>query len=324
MLDFTVLVLEGAYATSVAVTLDLLGAAAALAPRLKLATPTWRVVSPAGGMVALQGGVSVATQRLAARASQDRSRWIIPGLGLNDARALHDRFERDDARQAIAAMQRHVERGGRAAASCSAVFLLQRAALLHGRRATTSWWLAPTLARLQPDCRVDANRMVCADGPIVTAGAAFAQTDLMLHLLRSQFCATLSDAVSRFVLVDARQAQAPYVVPEIMANGDELIARLTAQIERSLPRAPAVAELAAELRMSERTLARHVRRATGTSTLALLQSVRLQRARVLLASSRMSVDEVAAQVGYEDSTALRRLMRKLAGATPSGFRLAPA
>jgi transcriptional regulator GlxA family with amidase domain len=322
--DFTILVLAGAYATSVAATLDLLGAAAALAPQLKLAVPRWRVVSPAGGMLALQGGIAVATQRLPVRAPQDRSLWILPGLGLNDARAIQDRFERDDVRQAVTAVRRHVERGGHAAASCSAVFLLQRARLLHGRSATTSWWLAPTLARLQPDCRVDANRMVCTDGPIVTAGAAFAQTDLMLHLLRARFGAALTDAVSRFVLVDGRQAQAPYIVPEVMANGHELIARLTARIERSLPRALSVAELAGELRLSERTLARHVQRATGKSTLALLQSVRLQRARVLLASSRMSVDEVATQVGYQDSTALRRLMRKVAGATPSRFRPARA
>jgi transcriptional regulator GlxA family with amidase domain len=167
---------------------------------------------------------------------------------------------------------------------------------------------------------VDANRMVCADGRVLTAGAAFAQTDLMLHLLRAHGGASLSDAVSRFVLVDARQAQAPYVVPEIMANGDELVSRLTGHIERSLPHAPTVTELAAEMQMSERTLSRRVQRATGRSTLALLQSVRLQRARALLASSRMSVDEVAAQVGYDDSTALRRLMRRLAGATPSRFR----
>ena len=206
------------------------------------------------------------------------------------------------------------------AASCSAVFLLQRAGLLAGRKATTSWWLAPALQRLEPTCTVDADRMVRADGPVVTAGAAFAQADLMLHLLRSRCGSALADTVSRFLLIDGRQAQAPFVVPEVLASGDDLVGRLALRIERALPSPPRVAELARELCMSERTLARRVQRATGKSTLALVQSVRLRRARALLESSRMTVEQVAAEVGYQDATALRRLMRKSAGANPSGFR----
>ena len=83
---------------------------------------------------------------------------------------------------------------------------------------------------------------------------------------------------------------------------------------------PTVAELAAELGMSHRTLSRHIKDATGRSVSALLQSVRLHRARLLLESSRMSVEQVAAQVGYADTTALRRLMRKITRATPTQFR----
>ncbi|RDU99099.1 helix-turn-helix domain-containing protein [Trinickia dinghuensis] len=66
--------------------------------------------------------------------------------------------------------------------------------------------------------------------------------------------------------------------------------------------------------------ARRVRHATGGSTLALIQSVRLRRAKALLASSRMTVEQVAAEVGYQDATAPRRLMRKVAGGNPSQFR----
>jgi transcriptional regulator GlxA family with amidase domain len=48
--------------------------------------------------------------------------------------------------------------------------------------------------------------------------------------------------------------------------------------------------------------------------------VRLRRARALLESSRMTVDQVAGAVGYQDATALRRLMKKVAGANPSRYR----
>lgn len=320
MRDFTVVILPGAYASSVAVTLDVLDAASALAPRIKLPRPAWRVMSPLGGAVALSGGLELKTAALPVRPRADTSTWIIPGLGVGSPAALANRLARDDARRAIESVKRHAAHGGALAASCSAVFLLQAAGVLRQRRVTTSWWLAPELRRIEPQCTVDADRMVCADGPVSTAGAAFAQADLMLHLLRIRFGSTLADAVGRVLLIDGRQAQSPFVVPAMLAGGNELIRRLTQRIESALPQPPSVAALAAEFAMSQRTLARHVRAATGLGALALVQSVRLNRARMLIESSRMTIEQVAAQVGYEDATALRRLMRKAAGAAPSRFR----
>jgi transcriptional regulator GlxA family with amidase domain len=320
MHDFTVVMLEGAYASSVAVTLDMLSAAGALAARAGVAAPRWRVCSVDGGALRLQGGLTVDTTKLPAPTREDRSTWVLPGLGLPSATALRLGLERPDALKLIKRLARHAKAGGPVAASCSAVFLLHAAGLLHGRRATTSWWLAPLLTRLAPDCTVDADRMVCADGPVATAGAAFAQTDLMLHLLRKRCGNTLADAVARMLLIDGRQAQAPFIVPEAMANGDDLVARLAARVEAALPHRPTVTALAREFCMSERTLSRHIHRATGKSTLALVQSVKLRRARALLEGSRMTVDQVAEAVGYRDSTALRRLMKKVAGANPSRYR----
>lgn len=322
MTDFTILVLPGAYATSVATTLDILRAAAVLAPRLKLARPTWRVLSPSGSSVPLSGGMRIETAALPKRPRPDAATWIVPGLGLDDANAIATRLASADAQRAIQAVAAHAARGGRVAASCSAVFLLEAAGLLPGRRVTTTWWLAPELHRLEPRCVVDADRMVCADGPLSTAGAAFAQTDLMLHLLRVQFGVALADAVGRVLLIDGRHAQANFVLPTMLSNGNELVARLVTRIESALPHPPSVEALADELAMSQRTLSRHVREATGRSTMALVQTVRLNRARMLIESTRMSIEWVADQVGYADATALRRLMRKVAGSNPSRYRTA--
>jgi transcriptional regulator GlxA family with amidase domain len=320
MRDFTVLILPGAFATSVASTLDVLNAAAALAPQVKKSQPTWRVISPDGGNVPTSSGMQVATVAMPSRLRVDSSTWIIPGMGVNDSKDIACRLASDAARRVIDALRRHGARGGKVAASCSSVFLLQAAGLLKGRRVTTSWWLAPALRQIEPQCVVDADRMVCADGPVSTAGAAFAQSDLMLHLLRTRFGTALADIVAKVLLIDGRQAQAPFVIPSMQSNGSALVRRLTRRIESSLPNPPSVATLANEFAMSQRTLSRHVRAATGQGALALVQSVRLNRARMLIETSRMTIDQVATQVGYEDATALRRLMRKSAGATPSRFR----
>lgn len=321
MPDFTVVVLEGSYPSSVATTIDTLRAARRLAPRLHLAEPTWRVCSVEGGPVELQGGLAVATVRLPRRNTNDDSVWIVPGMGTDTPEAVHERLERPDARSVATGLSRHALLGGSIAASCSAVFLLAGAGLLEARRVTTTWWLAPMLASEVPGCLVDADRMVCADGNLVTAGAAFAHTDLMLHLLRARYGHELVDAVARSLLIDARQAQSPYVVPEMLANGDELVTRIVAIVEARLPDPPSIAGLAAEFAISERTLARHVVRATGKNPSALVQGVKVRRARALLENSRLTVEQVAAAVGYRDATALRRAMKRTVGASPSQYRL---
>jgi transcriptional regulator GlxA family with amidase domain len=260
MRDFTILILPNAYASSVAVTLDVLRAAQTLAPRFNVAAPSWRIVSPDGGSVSLSGGMSVATTRMPGP-RKDQSLWIIPGLGVDSADGITRRLSCDDAQRAIHAVNRHGMRGGSVAASCTGVFLLQAAGLLCERRATTSWWLGAALQRLEPSCAVDTGRMVCIDGPVVTAGAALAQTDLILQLLRSHFGTALAEAVARMLLLDARQAQSPYVVPTMLASGVALIARLAERIESAFPEPPSVANLAREFAMSTRTLSRHVQAA---------------------------------------------------------------
>jgi len=323
MQDFTVIVLEGAYGSSVAMTLDLLGAAAELAPGRRAPAPRWQLCSMGGGAIRLQSGLRVETLRLEARSRPDDC-WVVPGLALDTEGAVIEGLSRPDCRQLAAAISRHVEGGGRVAACCSAVFVLHLAGVLDGRQATTAWWLAPLLQRLAPACRVSAKRMVCVDEPIVTGGAAFAQTDLMLHLLRRQCGARVADSLSRYLLVDARESQVRPPVPRAMASGDTLVSRIVERIEASLPNAPSVSMLAKELCVSERTLARHVYRITGTTPMALLQGVKLRRARSLIEQSRLSIEQIAAAVGYSDPTALRRLMRKATGSNPSQFRCSVA
>lgn len=315
--ELQLIVLPGAHAAGVAVSLDILRAAATLAPGLTLPAPRWRVLSPQGGDVELTGGLRCPTEPLSR--VDEAGIHVLPGLATESPEALEDRLAQADARRVADDLARRLADGQPVAATCSAVFLLRDTGALAGRCVTTTWWLAQHLRRTAPDCRVEADRIVCVDGALVTAGAAMAQVDLMLHLLRGQGAA-LADAVARVLLLDARTAQSAYTLPALLANGDALVRRLVQRIEETLPRPPAVSALADAFAMSTRTLSRRVREATGQGPSALIQAVRLARARRLIETTRMSIDQVAAAVGYEDATALRRLMRRRTGATPTRFR----
>lgn len=320
MKDFEVLMLDGTNPSGVAMTRDILAAAALFAARQGEAAPTWGFYSPTGGRVSLQGGIGADTVQLPGRVKNSKATLLVPGLWVTDARQLAERIRAADCQRAIRSIAAHVAGGGQVAASCSAVFLLQAAGVLEGRQATTTWWLAPELSRIAKDTRVEPNRILCVDGPVITAGAAFAQSDVMLYLLRKRFGAKVADGVSRVLLLHERSEQAQFVVPSMLASGDALVTRLTKRVETSLPFVPSIPELAKELCISERTLGRHVRRATGMGTSDMIQSIRLHRARSLLQNSRMNIEQIAAAVGYQDATALRRLMRKVGGATPRQFR----
>ncbi|MED5621093.1 GlxA family transcriptional regulator [Ideonella sp. BN130291] len=314
------LLAPGAHATSVAATLDILDAARHMASRLGQPGPRWTVVSATGGSVPLSNGLSITTQPLPRRLPPGRPTWVVPGLGMTGGRQAAALLAEPGTQAAIGWLQRAAAQGSTIAASCSGVLVLAHAGLLQGRRATISWWLAALLRRMAPACQVDEMRMVIEDGPVITAGAAFAQIDLMLWLLRRQFGQGLSEAVARVLLIDGRQLQSPYIDQTMVNAGHQLLARIEARVRATLPQAPTVQALADALAMSPRTLSRQVRLATGRSPLALIQSVRLACARALLEGSGLSVEEVAHRVGYGDATALRRLMKKSYGATPRQMR----
>lgn len=334
--DFTLAVLDGTLASSIGVTVDTLNAARRIATALGRPAPTWRVLG-GSACVRLTGGLMMAARPLAEveAGSADRSTLIIPGVGIEpepgtpplcveqrlSATAVAARLQQPDALALADFARRHHDAGNRVAASCAAVIILGNAGLLDGRRATTHWALNRYLQNTWPRCTADVTQMVIHDGRVVTAGAAMAQMDLMLTLLREHSGIEVADLVMRYLLLDGRPTQSRYMAITHLAAGDDTVRRLEALVEASLPEVPTLAVLAERLHVSEKTLARRVRRATGQTPHAVIQAVRLRHARHLLESTRLPVSEVASRVGYADATALRKLTLKTLQLAPGQVRV---
>lgn len=329
-MDFTVAVLHGALAASVAITQDVLTTASLLSQLHGGPALRWQVVGSAEQTL-LSGGLGLAATPLSAQLRLEGSVLLIHGVAITarpgelyDPATLDARMQQDDAQTLAALAARHHHEGGTVATSCSGAFVLGQAGLLDGRSATTHWRLANDLQLRFPACQVDARRMLADQGRVVTAGAALAQMDLMLHLIRQALGLRVADLTMRYLLLDDRGSQAPYAVWSHLYQNDPTTRALEAWVERSLPHVPTLPTLAQQLGMSEKTLARHVRKATGQTPQAVVQAVRLRRARHLLDTTRLPLDEVAAQVGYADATALRKLTRKVLSTTPGRLRRADA
>jgi transcriptional regulator GlxA family with amidase domain len=323
-MKFTILLLENAFASSVAISLDMLATAVLMANRLGIEKPTWQLVSPHGGIVSLSNGLSIPTVKLPSRkrspTNPDESIWIIPGLGVTSAHAIEERMTQLDSLQAAAAIKEHYRRGGLVAASCSAVFLLALANILHGKSVTTTWWLASQLRLAYREIKVDSQQLLIEDGNVVTAGASSAHGDLMLYLLAKHIGPKLAQAVANVLLIDTRTKQSLYAIPSVLAGVDPLISKISKYVETSLPNIPPLKEIAQAHFLTERTMARRVVAATGLPPSSLIQQVRLAKAKHLLESTRLAVEQIAEQVGYADATALRRMLKKVTDSTPRQMR----
>lgn len=191
--------------------------------------------------------------------------------------------------------------------------------MLDGRRATTSWWLAPVFRTRYPAVEVDQSRMVITSDGVTTAGAAFGHVDLALAVVRMSSPA-LADLVARYLVVDERPSQSAYTIPSALARSDPLVSAFERWVRARLDQPISIGEAARTLGVSERTLQRTVQRTLGTSPVRFVQDVRVEQASHLLRTTELSLESIARKVGYEHANTLRVLLRRLTGRTVGTFR----
>ncbi|WP_162247099.1 helix-turn-helix domain-containing protein [Rhizobacter sp. Root404] len=245
------------------------------------------------------------------------STWIVPDLGDDDSVARGLAALNSDVSRLASLLISHHRQGGEVVASGSAVLLLESIGLLS---ATDPEIQETTDSGAKTPQGKHSPRAIVVQGAFTTCKNAYAQLDLLIHLLRRSCGTRTAEAALRHLLPGGWRDQIDAVIPGVMAHGDALVDKIVSRIGDALPNAPLITDLAREFCVSPRTLSRYVHKTTGKSTFALVQSVRLRHARALLERSRMSIEQVAAAVGYSDSTALRRLMMRSAGVLPSELR----
>lgn len=312
MPQVAVLLLDGMFDTGVSTILDTLDTANALAASSgrKNAPPPFRV-SRVGvrRSVKTSQGFSMALDRADEAAPPDIV--IVPALGAKTPDTLRAALRRRDVRDAGALLTRWQQRGTEVAGVCTATFVLAHAGLLAGRRATTTWWLAPLLREWFPGVEIDESRMVVESRGIITAGAALAHLDLAFFLLRRR-SPSLARLTARHMVFDERPSQGAYILPDHVAHSDDLVEKFERFARKHLT-AFSLHAAARSVGASERTLERRLLHVLGKSPLSYVRDLRVEQAMHLLSTTSSTVDDIAARVGYEDASTLRTLLRKKTG-----------
>ncbi|WP_194459854.1 GlxA family transcriptional regulator [Bradyrhizobium sp. CCBAU 53421] len=315
MIKVDILVPESSSPAALGITLDVLDAVNRLAGE---AVFGWRAVVTEGSTAQLRGGVSLPAQPLSRARPRDLA--IVLGMGAGTDAEIEHRVVAPDAPAAAKWLRSAWHRGTTIAASCTGVFLLGMAGLLDGRRCTTTWWLTPKLKALFPESLANADCMLTEDSRIWTAGASFAHIDLMLGLVARFAGPSLAEDAARHVVVDQRASQARYVIPAFLAAQDPIARKVEAYVRRSLKAPFSLRDLAKQTGTTTRTLNRRLVLATGLSPMRFVQKIRVDAALHLLQTTRLPLEDVAEEVGFDDTSALYRLIRRHTGKSPGKFR----
>jgi len=208
---------------------------------------------------------------------------------------------------------------------CTGTFALGDAGLLDAHRAAVHWLYEDAFATRYPAVEVLSRRPLVVSGArreFVTGGSSVYSSDVSLFNITRFFGSAV--AMNFAVLYGKSWSDALYEPPPDDLNPgdqDDRIVSLAKKFFHDHLADPGLVAAAADLaNLSERTLTRRFKRATGLSPQAFIVDKRMERARDLLARSRLPIEEVAARVGYADRSTFSKRFRESAGLSPAAYR----
>jgi transcriptional regulator GlxA family with amidase domain len=146
--------------------------------------------------------------------------------------------------------------------------------------------------------------------------------DLLLHLVRRFASLDLAQKCGKYLLVDTvRSEQSVYVMWSMpKSHGDGDILRSQNWLEAHFDQPLLIDDVAQRFGFGVRNFKRRFKEATGYTPITYLQTLRLEKAKQLLESTRMTMDSITYAVGYEDGNSFRRLFRQRVGLLPAAYR----
>ena len=273
----------------------------------------FRIVTPLPGVVASNMGFSINVGHDLAFA--DEADLVVVTPVPRDAWAPIDRRVADVIRRAH-------ERGAWILTVCSGAFVVAASGILDGRRATTHWMYADTMARMYPAIEVDPDVLYVQDGRIITSAGTAAGLDACLHLLRQELGAEMANVIARRMVVPPQRdgGQAQFIDKPLPAVAARWLAPVTDWMVEHLREDLSVDQLAAKAHMSPRTFARRFKADFGATPAAWLARQRLIHAQRLLEKTDLGLDRIAWESGFGSAAVLRQNFARTLGTTPTAYR----
>ncbi|WP_180150409.1 GlxA family transcriptional regulator [Mycobacterium saskatchewanense] len=210
----------------------------------------------------------------------------------------------------------------RLASICTGSFILARAGLLDGRRATTHWHEIKSFARAFPAVIVEPDAIFVRDGDVFTSAGVSAGIDLTLALVEQDHGTELVREVARWLVVYLKRAggQSQFsVLVEADPPPQSPLRKVTDAISANPAADHSVKTLAARASLSTRQLTRLFQSELGTTPARYVEMVRIDAARAALDAGR-TVTDTARVAGFGSPESLRRVFVDHLGVSPRAYR----
>jgi transcriptional regulator GlxA family with amidase domain len=200
--------------------------------------------------------------------------------------------------------------------------LLAKAGLLDRREATGLVSEREIFRTRFPQVRYLPSRRVVASGDIVTVCGIGPTPDACAHLVERFHGAALARRFLRHTSAEVLPAdeQTALWSARFKHHPDAQVLAVQEIVERELHAVPTLAHLAARVGLSERTLSRRLRAATGLALRHYVAELRLERSEFLLRTGDMALVHIAQDCGYGSASAFSRAFAARHGEGPAGYR----
>ncbi|PLP56285.1 AraC family transcriptional regulator [Mesorhizobium loti] len=209
-------------------------------------------------------------------------------------------------------LRRQARQGAMIGAVETGAYVLARAGLLDGHRATIHWENAPGFAEEFPEVQLT-DRLFEFDRRRFSASGASAAMDMMLAMIAEQAGQPVAARIAdEFIYNRMREAQSPQRLPgaDRLGTRNARLRRLLDFLERALAENVEVSDMAAFEKISAREVQRLFKTHLGVSPKAYHRRLRLQRAQDLLRQTDMPVTEVASSCGFSSGADFSRAYRR--------------
>jgi transcriptional regulator GlxA family with amidase domain len=325
MVHFDLLMLKGGMPGALWTAVDVLRGLNALekvrSPKSVAAPTSWRVIDVQGHTHPLHASTCTsAAERRKGRHRGDGQRvLLIPPLEMRSVPELH-RFVKANG-EAVGLVRRHVEQGAIVGACGSGMWLAAQAGCLAA--APVPWFYQSGFARHFPSIRIEPRKHILVSERVICAAAPSLAHALVLHMAQYAGLADLAQAGAEALLFNTERQFLAAEMDAAEVGGmsrDVPLYRAQSWFHANAGRPLHLSEAAEAAAVSERTLSRLFRQHLDCTPQQYLQDLRVKRARMWLESTWRSVDEIAHDSGYRDTSAFCRMFARVTGTSPQRHR----
>lgn len=221
------------------------------------------------------------------------------------------------------ALKQAYHRGASIVGLCYGAYPLAYTGILNGKKATTHWLAEEDFKNRFPHVQLDINSIYIEDERVITSAGTAAGLDCCLAIVRQYYGVKIANKLARLLVIPPHRegGQAQFIEqPIARKTARENINQMLLSIRENLAHHYTLDGLASRLMMSRSTFTRHFKKATGMSFNQWLIDTRLQQSRDLLESTHLSIEEIAAKVGFHSATAFRQHFKHKHHISPKQWR----